>query len=161
MKHIFLDTNIIVDIFAARAPHDIAAIELYRLAKDNKIKIYISAESFTTIYYILRINKIAHNKCLIIFQDLLKTTTVITTNELIIIKALHIGFDDFGDIIIGRGELVVIRGGWNDRYGNYYEVGIVPGKPSALNISIKGIVPVNYLSELSAETKAQLIASNK
>ena len=97
MKHIFLDTNIIVDIFAARAPYDIAAIELYRLAKDNKIKIYISAESFTTIYYILRINKIAHNKCLIIFQDLLKTTTVITTNELIINKTVYIGFDDFED----------------------------------------------------------------
>ena len=97
MKHIFLDTNIIIDIFAARAPYDIAAIELYRLAKDNKIKIYISAESFTTIYYILRINKIAHNKCLMIFQDLLKTTTVITTNELIINKAAYIGFDDFED----------------------------------------------------------------
>ena len=97
MKHIFLDTNIIIDIFAARAPYDIAAIELYRLAKDNKIKIYISAESFTTIYYILRINKIAHNKCLMIFQDLLKTTTVMTTNELIISKAVHIGFDDFED----------------------------------------------------------------
>ena len=97
MKHIFLDTNIIVDIFAARAPYDIAAIELYRLAKDNKIKIYISAKSFTTIYYILRINKIAHNKCLIIFQDLLKTTTVITTNELIINKTVYIGFDDFED----------------------------------------------------------------
>ena len=95
MKHIFLDTNIIIDIFAARAPHDIAAIELYRLAKDNKIKIYMSAESFTTIYYILRINKIAHNKCLMIFQDLLKTTTVMTTNELIISKAVNIGFDDF------------------------------------------------------------------
>jgi hypothetical protein len=49
----------------------------------------------------------------------------------------NIGFDEFGDIIIGRGELVVIRGGWNDRYGSFYEVGIVPGKPSALNISIK------------------------
>ena len=97
MKHIFLDTNIIIDIFAARTPHDIAAIELYRFAKDNKIKIYISAESFTTIYYILRINKIAHNKCLIIFQDLLKTTTVMTTNELIISKAVQIGFDDFED----------------------------------------------------------------
>jgi predicted nucleic acid-binding protein len=97
MKHIFLDTNIIIDIFAARAPYDIAAIELYRLAKDNKIKIYISAESFTTIYYILRINKIAHNKCLMIFQDLLKTTTVMTTNELIISKAVQIGFDDFED----------------------------------------------------------------
>lgn len=73
----------------------------------------------------------------------------------------NIGFDDFGDIIIGRGELVILRGGWNDRYGNFYEVGIVPGKPSALNISIKGIVPVTYLSELNAETKAQLIAANR
>jgi len=73
----------------------------------------------------------------------------------------NIGFDEFGDIIIGRGELVVIRGGWSDRYGSAYEVGIVPGKPSALNISIKGIVPVTYLSELGAETKAQLIAANK
>lgn len=97
MNHIFLDTNIIIDIFAARAPHDIAAIELYRLAKDNKIKIYISAESFTAIYYVLRINKIAHYKCLIIFQDLLKTTTFMTTNELIMSKAVHTGFDDFED----------------------------------------------------------------
>ena len=77
------------------------------------------------------------------------------TNDLTSKKA------EFGDIIIGRGELVVIRGGWNDRYGSSYEVGIVPGKPSALNISIKGIVPVTYLSELGAETKAQLIAANK
>jgi hypothetical protein len=73
----------------------------------------------------------------------------------------NIGFDQFGDIIIGRGELIVLRGGWNDRNGMYYELGIVPGKPSALNISISGFVPVNYLSELNAETKAQLIAANK
>lgn len=76
-------------------------------------------------------------------------------------KNLNIGFDEFGDIIIGRGELIVLRGGWNDRYGNFYETGIVPGKPSALNISVKSIVPVDYLSELNAETKAQLIAANK
>jgi hypothetical protein len=75
--------------------------------------------------------------------------------------ATNIGFDDFGDIIIKRGELVVLRGGWNDRYENFYEVGIVPGKPSALNISVNSIVPVDYLSELNAETKAQLIASNR
>ena len=97
MKHIYLDTNIIIDIFAARAPHDMAAIELYRLAKENKIKIYISAESYTTIYYVLRINKIAHNKCLLLFQDLLKTTSVIATDENIINKAINIGFDDFED----------------------------------------------------------------
>ena len=39
MKHLFLDTNIIIDIFAARTPFDISAIELYRLAKDNSARI--------------------------------------------------------------------------------------------------------------------------
>jgi hypothetical protein len=73
----------------------------------------------------------------------------------------NIGFDNFGDIIIRRGELVVLRGGWPDRYGNFYETGIVPGKPSALNISVNAIVSVDYLSELNAETKAQLIAANR
>lgn len=73
----------------------------------------------------------------------------------------NIGFDSFGDIIIGRGQLVVLRGGWSDRYGNFYETGIVPGKNSALNISVTQIVPTTYLSELNAETKAQLAASNR
>ena len=95
MKHLFLDTNIIIDIFAARAPFDISAIELYRLAKENKIKIYISATSYTTIYYILRINKIAHNKCFLIIQDLLKCTAIIATDQLVINKAVNSGFDDF------------------------------------------------------------------
>ena len=95
MKHLFLDTNIIIDIFAARAPFDISAIELYRLAKENKIKIYISATSYTTIYYILRINKIVHNKCLLIIQDLLKCTTIIATDQPVINKAVNSGFDDF------------------------------------------------------------------
>ena len=97
MKHLFLDTNIIIDIFAARSPFDISAIELYRLAKENKIKIYISATSYTTIYYILRINKIVHNKCLLIIQDLLKCTAIIATDQLVINKAVNSGFDDFED----------------------------------------------------------------
>jgi hypothetical protein len=46
---------------------------------------------------LLRINKITHNKCLLIFQDLLKTTSVIATDENIINKAINIGFDDFED----------------------------------------------------------------
>ena len=97
MKHLFIDTNIIIDIFAARSPFDISAIELFRLAQDKKIKIYISATSYTTIYYILRINKVAHNKCLAIIQDLLKCTAIIATDQLVINKAVNFGFDDFED----------------------------------------------------------------
>jgi len=46
-----------------------------------------------------------------------------------------IGLDEFGDIIIDRGELPIIRGGWTNRYGEYFNPGIDAGKPSTLNIT--------------------------
>ena len=33
----------------------------------------------------------------------------------------NIGFDEFGDIVIGKDEIVVISGGWEDRNGIYYD----------------------------------------
>ena len=73
----------------------------------------------------------------------------------------QIGFDDFGDILINSGELILLRGGWTDRYGTYYEVGIVPGKPSALNISIAAVVPRTLSTQLNSEQRARIIAQNQ
>jgi len=88
-------------------------------------------------------------------------------NEANAIKALNagntpsslVGIDQFGNIIIGRNELIVIRGGWTDRYGTQYEEGIVPGKPSALNITIRGVVPMNYNAERNIAQRRALIDS--
>jgi len=73
----------------------------------------------------------------------------------------QIGLDEFGDILINNGELILIRGGWSDRYGTYYEVGIVPGKPSALNITISSFVPKTLNNQLNSEQRAKIIAQNK
>ena len=97
MKHIFLDTNIIIDVFAARAPFDLHAVEIFRLAAENKVKIYISAASFTTIYYLLRVQKIAYNKCMTIIDELQKNTTAITADQTLISNSIKINFPDFED----------------------------------------------------------------
>ena len=73
----------------------------------------------------------------------------------------QIGLDDFGDIIINSGELVLLRGGWSDRYGTAYEVGIVSGKPSALNISIASVNKKTLNNQLNMEQRARIIAQNK
>ena len=73
----------------------------------------------------------------------------------------QIGLDEYGDIIIGRGQLILLRGGWSDRYGVNYEQGIVAGKPSALNIAITSINPKDFLGELNAQTKARIIQQNR
>jgi hypothetical protein len=72
----------------------------------------------------------------------------------------QVGLNEFGDIIIGRNQLVVLRGGWTDRNGTEYQTGIVTGKPGPLNISISKVVPMNFNMSLNSEMKAQLI-SNK
>jgi hypothetical protein len=86
------------------------------------------------------------------YQALVSTLTNVSQTQLDTV----IGMDEFGDIIIGRNDLVILRGGWTDRNGNYYTEGISDGKQGPLNISISSIVPVNFRSGLTTELKAQL-----
>lgn len=60
-------------------------------------------------------------------------------NENKIDNGALIGLDEFGDIIIGRDELPLIRGGWSDKNGIYYEDGLSNEKPCSLNISFKKV----------------------
>ena len=48
------------------------------------------------------------------------------------------GLDEFNDIIMEDNELVIIRGGWSDRYGNYYNTSTTTdGSLGAININFK------------------------
>ena len=72
-----------------------------------------------------------------------------------------LGMDNFGDIVIGRNELVILRGGWTDRNGTVYTDGIIAGKPGPLNVTVSSMVPKNFRSELTADLKTKLAAQNK
>lgn len=61
--------------------------------------------------------------------------------------AADVGIDEFGDITIGRGELPVIRGGWQDRNSIFYEDSTSTEKPSSINITVKKIVQKTYNAE--------------
>jgi hypothetical protein len=70
-----------------------------------------------------------------------------------------VGINNFGDIIIGRNELVIMRGGWEDRYGTVYKEGIDPSLPCALNVDIAGIIPNTFLTESAKSQKSVIINS--
>jgi predicted nucleic acid-binding protein len=53
MKHIFLDTNILLDVLAKRVPFYEVAAELFSLADKGEIELFVSALSFANINYIL------------------------------------------------------------------------------------------------------------
>lgn len=52
----------------------------------------------------------------------------------------NLGLDEFGDIVIGLNELPIIRGGWYDRYSNFYEDGLSTDQFGSMNIVIKDVI---------------------
>jgi hypothetical protein len=55
-------------------------------------------------------------------------------------NADDIGVDEFNDIIVDTRELPIVRGGFTDRYGNVYSIGITDDSLGPVNIQIKEIV---------------------
>ena len=67
--------------------------------------------------------------------------------------------DSFGDIIIGKNQLIVLRGGWSDSDGNQYTVSPIPGSLGPLNILITSpLVPVNFNNQLNRTTRDSIMS---
>ncbi len=71
-----------------------------------------------------------------------------------------IGFDEFGDILIGKDEIVIISGGWEDRNGIYYDLGAGMENLSSVNIDVRSIVPYTYNSRVNNLLKGSLKSGN-
>lgn len=62
-----------------------------------------------------------------------------------------IGLDSQGDIIIGKGELPVIRGGWYDRYGSYFNDTVDYSTPCSVNIEIKEVISSSIYNKYASD----------
>src|SRR5690554_7336253 len=54
MQHIFVDTNILIDLLADRRPFSKFAIEIFDLADKKKIHLFTSSHSIATTHYVLK-----------------------------------------------------------------------------------------------------------
>lgn len=98
MRNLFLDTNIIIDVLADRKPFSESAVKLFDYAEKGKINLYISALSYSNIYYIVR--KIcSHKEMLSMLRDLEAMTTTLDVTKQIISDSLNSSFKDFEDSI--------------------------------------------------------------
>lgn len=98
MKKVFLDTNIIVDLIADRKPFSKYAIEIFKMAEDNKLEIYTSSHSIATTHYLLK--KYLDEKALReILYNLLDFITVISVDLDIVKKGLLSKHKDFENSI--------------------------------------------------------------
>lgn len=75
---------------------------------------------------------------------------VLIENKKITLKAdedPNLGLDEFGDVVIGPEDLAIIRGGWDDRNGTFYESTPNKNAISSLNIFFKGSIPNNLYNK--------------
>lgn len=98
MTHLFLDTNILIDVIANRQPFANSAARLFDLAEKGKISLLISALSYSNIYYIIRKNS-THKELISLLTDLEALTQTLDVTREIISKSLSSEFKDFEDAI--------------------------------------------------------------
>lgn len=73
-----------------------------------------------------------------------------------VIEDPNLGLDEFGDINIGQNELPIIRGGWNDRNGNFIEAYPIQGTASSLTIYFKEAIKETVTTKIQQENKNKL-----
>lgn len=98
MKNIFLDTNILMDILANRQPFYKSSSEIYKLGLSKKLMLYTSANTISTLHYLLKKYATEQN----VRQSLEEITNVITIIPVdihIIKKSLKSNYKDFEDAI--------------------------------------------------------------
>jgi predicted nucleic acid-binding protein len=98
MKHIFIDTNVLIDFLADRKPFSLEAAKIFNYSFKKKVTIYVAAVSYNNIYYILR-QSCTHSETIKILNELQEWTEAIDVSKDVIRKALKSEFKDFEDAI--------------------------------------------------------------
>jgi len=98
VEKVFVDSDIVLDLLSARQPHYKYAAELFSLADQNSIKLYVSSLTFANVNYILSKQLPAGQarKMLLKFKTFIN---VLSVNDKIIELALVSDFQDFEDAI--------------------------------------------------------------
>lgn len=95
---VLIDTNIILDLALIRKPFYQEADEIFTLIEQGKITAFISATTFTDIYYILRKQK-GESWTFEFLQRLTALCKINPITEEIIIRAINNSYKDFEDDI--------------------------------------------------------------
>ena len=97
MKKVFLDTNIVADLFLKREPFCENSLKLFTLGFHKKITLYVSSLSYATVAYLVR--KMKKEERVLLFEKLRNITETTTVDRLTVDKALISDFSDLEDAL--------------------------------------------------------------
>lgn len=147
-------TNVSVRLFVG-ADRDAVFSEIYQIIGNyigtverrgviSKSDLIVRLESISDIDsvmvdFVSEQNEIYHKEFLKYKETVIKNNPGVDQNK--IVKPNYsptntLGLDELGDIIYSKDELVVMRGGFSDRNGLFYNDGIDNTKPCSVNIRV-------------------------
>jgi predicted nucleic acid-binding protein len=98
VEKVFVDSDIVLDLLSGRQPHYNYAAELFSLADENSIKLYVSSLTFANVNYILS-KQLSAGQARKMLLKLKTLINVLSVNDKIIELALASDFSDFEDAI--------------------------------------------------------------
>ena len=98
MTHIFVDTDIILDIITGRQPFSVEASRLFTLIEEEALAAYASSLSFSNLYYVLR-KYASHQKVVARLDEVSDLLKILNVDESIVKTALRSRFKDFEDAL--------------------------------------------------------------
>lgn len=97
-KKVFVDTDIIYDLLGKRDPFYMAAAQLFTLADEGKVQVFISALSLANLHYMIS-KKRSEEEAKEILRKFKVLVHVAPLNDKIIDLALNSEFFDFEDAL--------------------------------------------------------------
>jgi predicted nucleic acid-binding protein len=95
---VFLDTNVVLDHLADRQPFAEYAHRIFGFAESREITLYLSALSFSHLYYILRKIR-GHAGAISLLERLEQLVSISSVGESEVKEALAANFNDLEDAI--------------------------------------------------------------
>lgn len=95
---VLVDTNVLIDVIAARQPYYADSAALWTLAEQDRITGFVSAISFTNIFYVVRRlqDAKAARKAILLIRDIFQ---VAVCDQQIINQAIAARINDFEDAV--------------------------------------------------------------
>ncbi len=132
--NVFIDTNVVIDLLDRREPFCQDAVEIFTLAHERKIILYISPLSYATAAYLLRRHNPDHIKHLL--RNLRQLSKVTIADEDVIDNALASSFTDYEDALQYYSAMTVSA-----------DVILTRNKKDFLAASIPVLSPSEFLTE--------------
>lgn len=127
---VFLDTNIIIDLYSQRDDYYIAASQIFDLAVNGKIEIVVSSTTFVNAFFLLK-DYYTAEELYETMENLASICIISAVNETVVKEALRMRAKDFEDSVqlLSSKDIPVDVIVTRDKHFNHYDANIM--KPDA------------------------------